>query len=215
MKKYFVALVALLALPLAAMAADYKEGKHYEVLPGQPTAEPEVVEFFSYYCGHCYKFEPVVKALEHGLKGTELKRAHVDFLFYVDRQTRKRYPETGKIVSRGFAVAQALKVVEPVSEQIYKRHFFEGRQIQSVNDLRDAFIDAGVAAKDFDAAYNSFPVNSMVARMAQQTKKYGVRGTPSVIVNGKYKVLPSGLSESTDFLKDYVDLVNYLVTKKD
>ncbi|MBW8189902.1 thiol:disulfide interchange protein DsbA/DsbL [Neiella marina] len=215
MKKYLIALFALLALPMAASAANYEEGKHYDVLPGQPTSEPEVVEFFSYYCGHCYKFEPIVKALEQGLKGTELKRAHVDFLYYVDRSTRKRYPETGKIVSRGFAVAQALKVVEPVSEQIYKRHFFEGRQIQSIDDLRDAFADAGVTAKDFDAAYNSFPVNSMVARMAQQTKKYGIRSTPSVIVNGKYKVNPSGLSESTNFTKDYVDLVNYLVTKKD
>ncbi|MBD1388051.1 thiol:disulfide interchange protein DsbA/DsbL [Neiella sp. HB171785] len=215
MNKYLVALFALLALPLSACAADYEEGTHYEVLPGQPTAAPEVIEFFSYYCGHCYKFEPIVAALEKGLKGTELKRAHVDFLYYVDRSTRKRYPETGKIVSRGFAVAQALKVVEPVSEEIYKRHFYENRQISSVGDLRDAFIAAGVAAKDFDSAYNSFPVNSMVARMAQQTKKYGIRSTPTVIVNGKYKVKPSGLSGADNFIDEYVKLVNYLVAKKD
>ncbi len=56
-----IALVALLALPLAsAMAAEPVEGKDYFLVdPALPPTDPSkivVTEFFSYQCPHCYRF---------------------------------------------------------------------------------------------------------------------------------------------------------------
>ncbi|MCM2678188.1 thiol:disulfide interchange protein DsbA/DsbL [Echinimonas agarilytica] len=207
MRKLLVTLLAIVALPMAAFAADYKEGTHYEVISSQATTQPEVMEFFSYYCPHCWKFEPIVEALEDGLQGVELKRGHVEFL-------PPRNPQLGQMMTRAFAAAQVLKVVKPFSEQVYQRNFVQRKMVATMDDVRDIFTAIGVKKEDFNGAYNSFPVNSLVAQMAQKTKKYGVSGTPSVIVNGKYKVLAGGLSDSDDFVADYVKLVNYLVTLK-
>lgn len=209
MKKLLLAFMALTLIPLSACADTYKEGVHYEVLPGKATATPEVVEFFSFYCGHCYKFEPMADALKSGLKGAKLEKAHVEFL-------PNGQPKLGKLLSRGFAAAKVLKVEQKVTDEIFKLHFVEKKYVQTVKQLRDAFIAAGVPAKDFDSAYNSFPTNSVVYQMAQKTKNYGIHGTPTVVVNGKYQVKAGGLKikDNNEYIREYVKLVNYLVTLK-
>src|SRR5690606_25016011 len=51
-----VALALLAAGP--ALAAPFVAGTHYTVIAEQPTAEPVVMEFFSYGCGGCFMFDP-------------------------------------------------------------------------------------------------------------------------------------------------------------
>ncbi|GAD00455.1 periplasmic thiol:disulfide interchange protein DsbA [Agarivorans albus MKT 106] len=63
MKKLLIGLMAMLTLPMA-IAADFKEGTHYDVIKQTATAKPEVIEFFSYYCPHCFKFEPVAESIK-------------------------------------------------------------------------------------------------------------------------------------------------------
>jgi protein dithiol oxidoreductase (disulfide-forming) len=45
-----------------------------------------------------------------------------------------------------------------------------------------------VDAAKFDAAYRSFGVNNMVMRSKQLQETYNVRGTPTVVVDGKYVI---------------------------
>merc|ERR1712157_702392 len=49
----------ILCLPFAAFAADFEAGNQYEVLKVEKSATPQVTEFFSFYCPHCFQFEPV------------------------------------------------------------------------------------------------------------------------------------------------------------
>ena len=44
--------------------------------------KPEVKEFFSFYCGHCFAFEPFANKSEQKAyrQGIELEKVHVDFL---------------------------------------------------------------------------------------------------------------------------------------
>ena len=50
MKKALLVALAFIVAPMAAMAADYKEGVHYTVVnQGPATAKPEITEFFSFY----------------------------------------------------------------------------------------------------------------------------------------------------------------------
>ena len=60
-------LSGLAVLPAHASASAPKDGVEYKTLPSpQPTdAGPrkvEVIEFFAYYCPHCYAFEPRLAA---------------------------------------------------------------------------------------------------------------------------------------------------------
>jgi len=84
MKKWlFLALTA--ALSVSVQAADLTEGKQYVVVEGQQqSAQPEVLEFFSFYCPHCYHFETqfhIPQKISESLpEGTPFKQYHVDFL---------------------------------------------------------------------------------------------------------------------------------------
>lgn len=205
MKKFGVLLAALVWFPLAACATDFKEGVHYEVLPSQPTSSPEVVEFFSFFCGHCYHFEETAERLANEVKGAEFSRAHVEFL---GRGT------AGQLMTRGYAVAQVLKVEPAFNKAVFKQHFVDRNYIQTEQALQQLFASIGVNEKDFNSAYNSFPTNSLVARMAKKTKAYGINATPTVVVNGKYKVKNSGLAELESPTDEFINLVNYLLTLK-
>ena len=55
MKKVLFLLGALFSFN--AFAANLEEGKQYVQVGQTASAQPEVIEFFSFYCPHCYAFE--------------------------------------------------------------------------------------------------------------------------------------------------------------
>lgn len=68
MKKFAVLFVMAMLLPLTACAqegtAKWKEGTHYTVLDEEATKKPVITEFFSFWCPHCFQFEPIVKQIK-------------------------------------------------------------------------------------------------------------------------------------------------------
>ncbi len=59
MKKIWLALAGMI-LAFSASAAQFTDGKQYNTLPQPVAGEPQVLEFFSFYCPHCYQFEQVL-----------------------------------------------------------------------------------------------------------------------------------------------------------
>ena len=57
MKKLLLTLFSLFAVTANAYALDIQDGKQYISVNGQRSVQPEVVEFFSFYCPHGYDFE--------------------------------------------------------------------------------------------------------------------------------------------------------------
>ncbi len=81
MKKVLFFLAAMLMIPMVHAAPEFKEGVNYDVVKQTGSAQPEVMEFFSYYCPHCATFEPIVEQLKAGLpEGVPLKKNPVAFL---------------------------------------------------------------------------------------------------------------------------------------
>ena len=58
MKKIWLAIVGI-AMAFGASAAQFSEGDQYVKLDKSVTNEPQVLEFFSFYCPLCYEFEEV------------------------------------------------------------------------------------------------------------------------------------------------------------
>ena len=75
MKKVLFLLGALFSFN--AFAANLEEGKQYVQVSQTASAQSEVIEFFSFYCPHCYAFEMeyhIPKQVAEGLpQGTEFK----------------------------------------------------------------------------------------------------------------------------------------------
>ncbi|MFM2481482.1 thiol:disulfide interchange protein DsbA/DsbL [Celerinatantimonas sp. YJH-8] len=202
MKKLLICLFALCLIPLAHAATGFKEGVNYTVVRQQATEHPQVMEFFSYYCPHCFAFEPIIAELKKDLpKNVEFQRNHVAFLGGA----------MGEEMVRAYAVAEILEVTDKITPAIFKAIHIQRKPIESRDDIRQIFVDNGVSGADFDSAVDSFAVNGLVAQMDKNTRDFRIQGVPTVIVNGKYEVNP-GSVKSAD---EYINLVKYLVTQKD
>ncbi|OVZ88459.1 thiol:disulfide interchange protein DsbA [Yersinia alsatica] len=207
MKNVLLALVGMV-MAFSASAAQFTDGTQYQTLNKPVTGEPQVLEFFSFYCPHCYQFEEVYhvpqtvkKALPEGVKMT---RYHVEFL-----------GPLGKELTQAWAVAMALGVEEKVTPLM-----FEGVQktqtVQTPDDIRNVFIKAGVSGEDYDAALNSFVVKSLVVQQQKAAEDLQLRGVPAMFVNGKYMIKNDGMDTSSmdNYVKQYADVVKFLLTQK-
>lgn len=204
MKNVWLALVGIV-MAFSVTAAQFTDGKQYLTLDKPVTGEPQVLEFFSFYCPHCYQFEEVYqvpKAVKKALpEGTKMTRYHVEFL-----------GPLGKQLTQAWAVAMALGVEEKITPLM-----FEGVQktqtVQTPGDIRNVFIKAGISGEDYDAALNSFVVKSLVAQQQKAAEDLQLRGVPAMFVNGKYMIKNDGMDTSSmdNYVKQYADVVTFLL----
>lgn len=207
MKKIWLALVGI-AMAFGASAAQFSEGDQYVKLDKSVTNEPQVLEFFSFYCPHCYEFEEVYHvsdAVRKGLpEGVKMTKYHVEFL-----------GPLGKQLTQAWAVAMALgvedKITQPMFEAVQKT-----QSVQSPDDIRNVFIKAGVSSADYDGALNSFVVKSLVVQQEKAAEDLQLRGVPAIFVNGKYMVKNDGLDTSSmdSYVQQFSHVVNFLLKQK-
>ncbi|KFZ36754.1 DSBA oxidoreductase [Shewanella mangrovi] len=192
-------LAALLLLPLAATATEFKEGVNYKVISSAPaSAQQNVTEFFSYYCPHCYVFsKKYIPQLKANLPaGMAFKQNHVDFIGR----------EMGKVMSRAFAISEVLGVTDKIEPLLFSEIHEKHHRFQSIEEVKQFYVDNGVDSKKFEAAAGSFMVNSMVDSMRRATENSGIEGVPAIIINDKYLIK----NESLKSFEEMQELVGYL-----
>jgi thiol:disulfide interchange protein DsbA len=176
----FMLALAPLAFCQAAEEA-FKAGEHYDILP-QPvrTANAEKIEInevFSYGCGHCFNFQselhPWVKKLP----------ADVDF-----QSTPAVWGKNLELFARAYYAAKVLDVLDKVHMPIFDAIHVKKKSVKKQSDFEAIFVAEGVSKEKFSSAFNSFGTTSMVNQAKSRVRAYRVRGTPEVIVNGKYRV---------------------------
>lgn len=202
MKKIFLAFATVL-FAFSLQAKNLTEGKQYQTLELERSAQAEVVEFFSFYCPHCYSFEEQykipAKVKEALPEGTAFKQYHVNFL---GRQSEN--------LTRAWALAMALGVEDKVKTALFEAA--KADSLKSMDDIRQKFLDNGVTAEQFDGGINSFAVNALYNKQLNAAEQFQVHGVPDFYVNGRFRVNPEGLSHE-DFVTDYVDTVKALLQK--
>ncbi len=193
MKKW---LLSLMMFASASAFAAIKEGVDYTVLPqAQPAADPkkvEVIEFFSYSCIHCYKLEGSLTAWEAKLpKDVSFHRQQIVW--------DKNMEGFARLAAAIRLSGQEAKLHRPAFDAVMRDKI----------DLRDPKILEGWLGRQgadtgkFMQTYNSFGVNSDVARASQMTRSYRIEGTPTLVVGGKYATVaaePAKLLQTVDEL---------------
>lgn len=198
----FAALVfGLAAAGASAQAAPeaFVAGRDYQVLdPPVPTADAsrvEVIEVFAYTCIHCATLQPFVDSWKPKLPES------VDFSY-----APLGFGGVGEIFARAYFAADSLGLNDRAHAALFNAIHTERREFRSAEDVAAFYTDYGVKPEDFERAMRSFAVNTRMNRLKQQMPRYGVEGTPSMIVNGKYRVPmpagsgPQGLLRIVDFL---------------
>lgn len=191
-------LALLLLCPLIAGAAETKPtgsaDSGYELItPAQPVSDPskvEVIEFFWYGCPHCYHFEPDLNAW------LKKKPANVNFI----RQPAV-FNEHWAAHAKAFYTADALGVLDKLHADFYDAIQNKKRTLESEDDLADFFAEHGVNKDDFHKAYKSFSVDTRTRQAEALGPRYGITGTPSLVVNGKYRISGSSAKTFTHMLE--------------
>jgi protein dithiol oxidoreductase (disulfide-forming) len=214
-------LILALGLCSAAHAADsWQQGSNYLLIdPPQPSAAPpgkvEVTEVFSYACPACYHFYPVVERLQASLPAN----AVLDFI-----PAGFRPDEDWPMFQRAYFAAQILGVDKSTHSAMFDAVFKTGelavldprtqRLKVPAPTIQDAAAfyarAAGVKPETFIAAANSFGVDTRMRQADQMIRDYRVEGTPTIIVNGKYRLDV----QSAGGPDQVIELVKWLVAKE-
>lgn len=216
----WAALLACCSVAGAQGPAQWVEGTNYFLLqPPRPTTTPgkvEVLDVFSYACPACNSFQPTLDQLRAALpKGAQM--AYLPAAF--------NPAEDWPVFQRAFLAAQVLGVSESAHDAVYDAVWGKGtlaildlsthrllpRSRQpTIADLAKFYTGYGVKEADFLAAANSFSVDTEMKRCDARIRDLEVDGTPTIIVNGKYRVTP----QSAGGYQQTIALVLYLVSRE-
>ena len=203
MRKFFglMLLTAMMAFNSQAQVL-WEEGTHYRVIADEASEEKNITEFFSFWCPHCYNFEPIVAEIKKK-KANDVKfvKVHVNFM-------RSAGPDVQDMASQAMMVGRALNKDVEVNGAIFSHIHRDRKLIASKEDLQAILARTGVTTEQFDKAWDSFAVKGMMGKNAKLINEFRrhVSGVPNFIVNGKYQAtFQRGMSAD-----DMVDLIVWL-----
>jgi thiol:disulfide interchange protein DsbA len=182
----------------------YQEGLHYELIDNPPASAPgqhEVVEAFSYLCSHCSSFEPYINAWK------KRKPENVDFTRLAVVFGRGSW----ELYARAYVTAQMLKIGDDAHAAMMDRLWKEKKVMRSMEELAEFYGQFGVDPAKFLATSKSFAVESRLNRDQRKVQEYGVSGTPTLILNGTYRISPSPAVANFDVM---LDIVNFLIDQE-
>ncbi len=200
MKSRFAVLLLALLLPLSAWAADPVAGVDYVDIPdGKPYApldgKVEVVEVFGYTCIHCAHFQPVIGAW-HKKQPSWVRFTPVPAAF----------GGYWMPYARAYYAAAKLRVLGKTHDAVFKALHEDGAlpiQNASANEIAAFYKDYGADPTAFVAAMESPATDLLLQRSTEFAVASGIEGTPTIIVNGKYRVTARTFDDMlrvTDFL---------------
>ena len=199
----FMALALAMPTTLFAHASAshrFPENDYYRVLPGSASAQPVVTEYFSFFCGHCQRFEPLMELLAKSLPAeVKFTKIHVDFL-------PKGDPAAADLFSTALYVARALEVTDQMLPKLFAVAQSTQPQSYSTGQIRELFAEIGITKAEFNAAYAAILANNTLASMRKLQKQAVITKVPTVVVNGRYQVVTTKIKSA----QEYLQLVNYL-----
>ena len=201
-KSVLKVLILLLAsystIPDFALAEDKIKGK-YEVIGSieklKRVKQVEMIEFFIYSCGHCYRFLETSKKLHAKFKD---KLYHKKYPIYWGQQTA--------LPAKAFYITDELGLEEKFTQELFDTNFklqiniFQPRVIQRLSknykieqEIRDGMKSPVIEVK----------VNESLAL----ANKYNANETPTIILNKVLKITPSISGGTTEMMTENLELI--------
>jgi protein dithiol oxidoreductase (disulfide-forming) len=213
------ALLAVAASLSAQGAQVWTEGVNYFLVqpartPAVPAGKVEVTEAFSYACPACNIFQPTMHKLRQSMPAIVV----VDYL-PAAFNTAEDWP----VFQLAYITAQILGVDQQTHDLMFDAVWKGGdisitdssgglkSRMPTIEDLAKFYNQrAGVPVDKFIATSKSFSADLKVRTAQDLLVAYKVDRTPTIIVNGKYRLHV----ESAGGTDQLVELVKYLVAKE-
>ena len=192
MLKYLLILLAGLAAVSGCQARDaatptptpkrqWEAGKDYALInppvPGN-SDRVTVTEVFSYACPHCAHYQPYAEELKAKLP----PGAQFELLPAVFNPAWEPF-------AQAFYTAKSLGLVEKTHQALFDAVHRDHQPLHTIEDLANLFYaNYGTTPGEFLSSASSFVVEGQLAQGNQRVHDYGVDATPTLVVDGKYRV---------------------------
>lgn len=166
----------------AGASAPYTEGDQYVTLPApyqrySNDGKVEVAEVFSYGCIHCAEFAPLAEKLKESLPpGVKFELVPAPF------------SDEWLPFARAYYAAKQLGVVDRTHLELFKEKFVQHYPLNSLDDLADFYARQGVNRAEFMRIATSDAATAKLKADLALIQKWGVDGTPSIVIDGKYRI---------------------------
>ena len=173
-------------------------GKNYREIAQQPVANAskiEVIDFFFYACPYCNELRPTLERWRASLP------ADVEF---------RRMPvirhDSWEPLARTYFTLEALGAVERLHDAVYVGYHDEELHMSKPDVMADWAQRHGLNRDEWLKTYSSDAVTRKVEIARKATKDYDIRGTPSLVVAGRY-LTSSGLTDDVKLVTPVADLL--------
>ena len=223
MSKRAATLASFLALVMTSLAhaQTWTEGVNYfpdqfpHSTPTCPAGKIEVAEIFSYACPYCAQFNPLVQQLQKSLP----PNAQMVFI-----PASFNPSEDWPTFQRATCAAQILGILDKTHDKVFDAVWKTGELAitdPKTNTLKNplpTIEDAaryynhisGIPVDKFLNAAKSFAVDTQMRRDDALIIAYHIDGTPSLIVNGKYRIT----GQSAGGMPQMIEVAKWLVAKE-
>jgi thiol:disulfide interchange protein DsbA len=181
-----------------APLGEFVEGEHYQLIENPRrirSDQIEVLEFFSYGCIHCYRFDPDL------VDWVESKGDIISF---------QRIPAIGsdywRLLGRNYYALQQL-------DELDQQHM---KLFRAIHDARDTFPNPESLfsyfedIEGYEQAFRSAEVSSQITRADTLARRMKIASVPAIVIQGKYLVRASGAVGP----KRMLDVMNHLIEKE-
>lgn len=165
-----------------AQPATPDEGIDYrtlrEIVPTSSPGKIEVLEFFWYACPHCYHLEPHLAKWKASLSAdVTFRRVHVAF--------------RGDTHQKIFYTLEAMGRAEALNAKVFDEIHQRNNPLAGLPDAAEWARKQGLDVTKFEAAWNSFGVQTQQKRANALVAGYRVDGVPTFGINGRYVTSPA------------------------
>lgn len=194
----------------SALSADAEEpltvlpGVHYDrITPPivRSGTKPEIVEVFNFKCPHCFKLSPRLSAWLAKNKGRFTYKA---LPVYWGKQTDTPL--------RAFFAAEFLGKGEAMKQAIFQAHFGKSADIDNVEEIIFLAESVGLKAGPFRDYLTSFGVSAKMAQAKAWQSTFRTSSTPTLILNGTYRISPGKHASNAQKKVDYARLFKIIET---
>jgi thiol:disulfide interchange protein DsbA len=164
-----------------------RPGYEYVTIDPQPVLSGdriEVVEFFWYGCPYCYRLQAPLE--------TWLKDKPADVTL---RRIPAIFRESWVPHARLYYTLDALGELPRLHQSVYRSMHEDRMSLNSADSTAEWARQNGIDAARWVETYNSAEVERKVEDSRRFTRSFAIKGTPSLVVDGRY-LTSSGMTET-------------------
>ncbi len=197
-------LLALAGFAVAAPAQDTpraRQNLEYRLvgpLPVETGDRIEVIDFFWYGCPFCNSLQPALEAW--------IKRKPGDVAL---RRVPVLLRDTWAPHARIYYTLELLNELERLHLRVYHSYHVEELHMSKPDVMEQWAVKNGIERRRWVDAYYSPEVDGKIARSKRMTDMYDIKGTPALVVDGRYLTsgdMPPTLQGMIPVLEDLIRL---------